>query len=781
MKKLIAAIVGLGLVLTALSGSMLIAADDDISVELDGKTIAFDVEPEIMDGRTMVPLRKIFEEIGALVKWDGETQTVSARKSKKTVTLTVDSNEMVIDKGKTDDEGNPITETVTLDVPAQVVSDRTLVPVRAISESFGLEVAWDEDNRKVIINSKSDEDDGWKENVGSVNLSDLTWEGNGIAIDGNNISITAGGDYTLTGELENGTITVSTEEKVKLRLSGAKITAAEGPCIFIENADKAYITVTEGTENTLIAENDHAIYAKDNLEIKGNGSLDVVSKTNHAIKASDNLTIENGNLTLEAAGDGIHVNDTFKMTGGTVQITATGDGIDSESIVMISGGTLQIETNGEPVSAQTDMQTDETAAAGHHRFPQFEEANEVTFENSTKGINAEWMMQISGGEITINSASHAVHCQDEIEISGGKFTLASAYEKGISAHGNVTISGSDTRIDITKSTEGIESKNILTVNDGNIKIVSTDDGLNATGGNSGDMMPGGGGMPGGGMQQGGGNRPDGMEQPNGMERPGGEPSENGNGDMQNGFMPQMPRQDAGEGGGRKGQREMREGGMMPQMQGGEMQEPPEKPQGDDGFAPGAPMGEMPNGQNPREEGEPGTQGEHRGNMGRNMSDCLVINGGNIEIYAEDDCLDSNGNLIINGGTIKATNPTGSFSGNFAVIDPDGQTTIGAEATLIFAAASGSERNLNLPQNSITVYAEQQHTDGETIRVTDEKGNVVAEYTPQGNYKTVLVASAQLKSGKTYTVSMGEESHSVTISAQNNVVGTQSGGRNNPGR
>lgn len=755
MKKLIAAMVGLTLVLTALSGSVLIAANDDISVELDGKTIAFDVEPEIMNGRTMVPLRKIFEEIGALVKWDGETQTVSARKSAKTVTLTVDSDEMVIDKGKTDDEGNSVTETVKLDVPAQVVSDRTLVPVRAISESFGLKVDWDGDNHKVIIRSKTEEDDSWKENVGTVSLSDLTWEGNGIVIDGNNVSITAGGDYTLTGELENGSITVSTEEKVKLRLNGAKITAAEGPCIFIENADKTYITVTEGTENTLIAENGHAVYAKDNLEIKGNGSLHIVSKTNHAIKASDNLTIENGNLTLEAAGDGIHVNDTFKMTGGTVQITATGDGIDSESIVMISGGTLQIETNGEPVSENADAQTDTSETADNRRFAPFEEKNDVTFESSTKGINAEWMMSVSGGEITVNAASHAVHCQDEIEIKGGSFTLASAYEKGISAHGNVTISGSDTRIDITKSTEGIESKNILTVNDGTIKIVASDDGLNATGGNSGDMMPG------GGMPQGGGNRP------GGMERPGG--------DMQNGFM---PRQDAGEDGGR---RERREGGMMPQMSSGEMQEPPEKPQGDEQFAPGAPMGEMPGGQNPWEGGEPGEQGNHHGNMGRNMSDCLVINGGNIEVYAEDDCLDSNGNLIINGGVVKATNPTGSFYGNFAVIDPDGQITIGAEATLVFAAASGNERNLNLPQNSITVYAEQKHTDGEAIRVTDKKGIVVAEYTPGGDYSAVLIASSLLESGETYTVSIGEESHSVTISAQSNVVGTQSGGRNNPMR
>ena len=66
----------------------------------------------------------------------------------------------------------------------------------------------------------------------------------------------------------------------------------------------------------------------------------------------------------------------------------------------------------------------------------WENKTDVEFEKSSKGINAEWMMVISGGEINVNSASHAIHCQDEIEINGGEFTLSSKYDKGISAHGN---------------------------------------------------------------------------------------------------------------------------------------------------------------------------------------------------------------------------------------------------------------------------------------------------------------------------------------------------------
>lgn len=337
MKKFLCTILTITMTMSLFSGISAFAADD-ISVELDGNIITFDVEPQIINDRVMVPLRKIFEEIGALVKWDDDTQTVTARKSSKTVSLSIDSRELVIDRGDTDEEGNPILETVNLDVPAQIISGRTLVPARAISEGFGLNVIWDDN-------------DSWKDNIGTLNLSDLTYDGEGIEITDNKIKITSGGDFTLTGTLADGNITISAKEKVKLRLSGASITSSSAPCIFVENADKVYITITEDTVNSLVAVNseDGAIYSKDNLEIKGKGTLSVTSSAGHGIKASDNLTIENGDINIDAARDGIHINDTFKIMGGNINITAVGDGIDSESIVNISDGTINIETNGTPV------------------------------------------------------------------------------------------------------------------------------------------------------------------------------------------------------------------------------------------------------------------------------------------------------------------------------------------------------------------------------------------------------------------------------------------------
>ncbi len=737
MKKLVSVILCLGLILTLLLGANSVSADE-ITVEIDGKEIEFDVEPEIIDGRTMVPLRKIFEEIGATVKWNEDTQTVSARKNSKTITLSIDSADLQIDKGKTDDEGNPITETVTLEVPAQIVSGRTLVPARAISEVFGLNVDWDEDNQKVIITSDSDEDDSWKENVGSINLTNMTYEGEGIEITDNQIKITKGGDFTVSGTLANGNIVISANEKVKLRLSGAKITSSENPCIFVENADKAYITLTKGTENYLTVENseDGAIYSKDNLEIKGEGNLNIKSKAGHGIKASDNLNIENGTITINAESDGIHINDTFKMTGGTVNITAIGDGIDCESIVDISDGTINIETNGTPIET---AQTVQDTASGAIRQMMWEETADVEFEKSTKGINAEWMMCISGGEININSASHAIHCGDEIEINDGKFTISSKYDKGISAHGNLTVNGSDTVIDITKSTEGIESKNVLTINDGIIKVVASDDALNATGGNSGTMMQGG--------------------------NFGGD-GENRNRIMNEGF---------GEGQRVPADGQMQQNGKMRTEQGARpqrggngrqagMQPPSEMPQNGEFAPPAGARTQIGEGTMPD-----GIMGGSRGNM----KTCLIINGGSIEICAVNDCLDANGSLAINGGTIKATDSNGSFTGTFAIVDPDGQTTISENATLIFAAGGGNANSLGLSQNTIVVYCENNHAAGDKITVSDSKGNTVYEYTPNGSYQSVLIASKNIKTGEKYTVTIGKEAFEAEITEQNTVIGTQS--------
>lgn len=122
------------------SASASVIADDEIKVELDGSAIEFDVPPQIIEDRTLVPLRAIFEALGAEVEWDDATKTVSSQKAGTTVSMTIGVKEITVNG-----------ETVALDVPPQIVDDRTLVPVRAIAQSYSCKVDWDGESRTVII------------------------------------------------------------------------------------------------------------------------------------------------------------------------------------------------------------------------------------------------------------------------------------------------------------------------------------------------------------------------------------------------------------------------------------------------------------------------------------------------------------------------------------------------------------------------------------------------------------------------------------------------------
>ena len=127
-----------------------------ITVMLNGRRLMFDVPPQIMNDRTMVPMRAIFEALGADVDWYADTQTISAVATdvhRTAVYLGIGNDIMEVETiylwiGMPEDYPRPdvfsSTIEVTLDVAPIIVNDRTLVPLRAISESFGAEVSWDE-------------------------------------------------------------------------------------------------------------------------------------------------------------------------------------------------------------------------------------------------------------------------------------------------------------------------------------------------------------------------------------------------------------------------------------------------------------------------------------------------------------------------------------------------------------------------------------------------------------------------------------------------------------
>lgn len=115
---------------------------DRVKVTVNGSEMSFDQPPIIVDGRTLVPLRAIFEAFGAQVDWNGDTRTVMAVKDNTTIKLKIGEKAIEVNG-----------EHKKLDAAPQVVNDRTLVPVRAVSEALGCMVDWNGDTRTVIIKS----------------------------------------------------------------------------------------------------------------------------------------------------------------------------------------------------------------------------------------------------------------------------------------------------------------------------------------------------------------------------------------------------------------------------------------------------------------------------------------------------------------------------------------------------------------------------------------------------------------------------------------------------
>ena len=113
---------------------------NEVKVTVNGKSIEFDQKPFIQNGRTLVPLRAIFEALGATVNWNNDTRTVTSERNNTKISLAIGSNQLYV---------NGVAKTI--DVPAQIVNGRTMVPARAVAEAFGCDVSWDNNTRTAII------------------------------------------------------------------------------------------------------------------------------------------------------------------------------------------------------------------------------------------------------------------------------------------------------------------------------------------------------------------------------------------------------------------------------------------------------------------------------------------------------------------------------------------------------------------------------------------------------------------------------------------------------
>ena len=144
MKKRILAIILTVVCVCSFSFTALAAEETTpITITLNGEAInceRYGQSAVIIEGRTLVPLRAIFEALDATVEWDNATQTVTSTKNDITILVAIGSNTMTKNG-----------ESIALDVPAQLINSRTMVPVRAIAEAFGVNVEWNDKAQTVVL------------------------------------------------------------------------------------------------------------------------------------------------------------------------------------------------------------------------------------------------------------------------------------------------------------------------------------------------------------------------------------------------------------------------------------------------------------------------------------------------------------------------------------------------------------------------------------------------------------------------------------------------------
>lgn len=342
--------------------------------------------------------------------------------------------------------------------------------------------------------------------------------GAGVHIEENTVTITAAGTYLLTGTLTEGQIRVQVtkEQKVQLVLQNAAVSCTGGAALYVIQGDKVFVTLAEGTENTLVSAGeftqdaadgvDAAVYSKADLTFNGSGALEVRSEAGHGIVSKDDLKftagtytvnaakqgitgkdclcIEDGSFTVESGTDGLHSkNDEDASLGyvyilaGSFQITAGNDGIDASKDIYIADGDFTIFT-GEGSASVTHSNSSWGGGWGG--------SSSTASEESCKGLKAGEVIAIIGGSFDIDAEDDAIHSNDSVAVTGGTLAIASG-DDAFHAEGVLDISGGT--INITKSYEGLEGTYIA-VSGGDITVTASDDGMNAAGGNDGSGMAG---------------------------------------------------------------------------------------------------------------------------------------------------------------------------------------------------------------------------------------------------------------------------------------------------
>ncbi|WP_288590218.1 carbohydrate-binding domain-containing protein [uncultured Prevotella sp.] len=338
--------------------------------------------------------------------------------------------------------------------------------------------------------------------------------------------------YSLSGTSTDGEFYMEGAYKATVELRGLTLTNPSGAPLNIQDGKRIELSVKKDTENTLTdalsGSQKGCLVCKGHLELKGKGTLNIYGNTAHGIYAKEYVSLKNCTVNvLSAVKDGVNCNQYFLMeggtlsvggvaddgvqvsykddtdreaedtgsitiTGGTLNIAVTGTatkGLKADGNVDVSGGDITITTSGGGKWDEADQKTKAATCISADGNVNITAGTLLLASTGSggKGISCDGDLVVGGGDITVNTSGGMyayVNGNEYTDYTGNIDYLTSDQKsspKGMKADGNVTINGGTISVTTTgNGGEGIESKAVLTINDGTIVVNSNDDAINSS-------------------------------------------------------------------------------------------------------------------------------------------------------------------------------------------------------------------------------------------------------------------------------------------------------------
>lgn len=361
-------------------------------------------------------------------------------------------------------------------------------------------------------------------------------------------------------------------------------------------------------------------------------------------------------------------------------------------------------------NSQSKDAADSTTASGASSDTDSEAASSTssdTDSTSTKGIKSDGALYVNGGTFIINSADDSFHSNSDVTINDGTYTISSG-DDGMHADSALLVNGGT--ITVTESYEGLEGLNI-TINDGKMDITASDDGMNAAGGND---QSGFGGMGGDGFK--------------GMQAPNSAP-------------------DAAQKSDDTSDTVQTTGNIAVAAQ-----------KSDDASDTVQDTGNITVAAQKSDSSSDTTQDTDAASEDEMW---MVINGGYVHVLAGGDGLDSNGDLTINGGEVYVDGP--SDNGNSAIDYGEKSSFYINGGTVVAVGSSGMAEDVSSDSKQQVAFVKlDSQADAGDVTLKDTDGNEIISYTAQKKYDCVIISTADLKAGQTYTLSASGSESEVSL-------------------